>query len=127
MLTLILPRKTQNTSSSKSASKVQNIPNTLVKYKRTLSGYKLKNTTILASFVSELCCPSSFQEGTLSLDEKYSKKRGFASCLSCKCSEVDCKYEKEFYTPQPVGKFFDVHRRMIYSIYTRGLRSSRQQ
>lgn len=79
-------------SSSRSESKVQEIHVTPRKSKKPLSGYRIIDVSILASFVFELCCPFCFEEGTLSLNENYQQKKGFASCLSCQCSTVNCHY-----------------------------------
>ena len=94
-----------NTSgTSRSASKVETIPETPNKLKETLSGYRIIDLEIIVNFVSMLCCPECYADRTLSLNENHKEKKGFASYLVCRCS--NCSYEYTFYTSNPCGQTF---------------------
>lgn len=101
-----------------SQSKVEEIETETIKHTDNITGNRIIDMEILSDVMKTLCCPQC-NNNRLRLNEKFSKKQGFASLLSLKCRS--CGYVKEFYTSkQHEGKRFDINKRFVYGMRSCG-------
>ena len=122
-----------------SSSKIEAIEtDTSRKTDEFIIGYRFVDMEILSSIVSMLCCPKC-KSCTLKLHETFDQKKGCVSLLNINCEEMKmkntsqtkthnqkknsqncCKFKEEFYTSSPVGKSYNINRRIIYAMRSIG-------
>ena len=80
-------------------------------------GFRFVDMSILSGIFELLPCKEC-KECNLELLEDSGKRKGCASYLHLVCST--CNWKKEFYTSSQVNRFFEVNRRMVYSMRSVG-------
>ena len=73
--------------------------------------------TILSSVFNILPC-KEYNECSLILSEKDSKRKGCAPHLQLLC--CSCGWKKEFFNSSKVSRYFDVNRRFVYALRSIG-------
>ena len=83
----------------------------------TVSGYRFVDMAILSSIFKNLPCKECL-ECCLILQEMNGKRKGCASCLRLLC--CSCGWSIQFSTSKQISKFFEVNRRLVYSMRSIG-------
>lgn len=82
-----------------------------------VSGFRLVDLEILKDVIEALPCCNCKDFG-LQLLEDNNKRMGCASCLYLMCTS--CDFKKEFFTSKVSQNFYEVNRRMVYSMRSIG-------
>ena len=105
-----------------SHSKVHDIVSATPKSTDLINGYRLIDVSILDSVIGDLKCPDCLEQ-SLTLKERFEKKKGIASFLEMVCNMDWCDYKNNFYTSRTVSsesvqgnQSFDANSRMVYTI-----------
>lgn len=85
--------------------------------KENVSGFRFVDMAILSGIFELLPCKEC-QQCNLELLEDTGRRKGCASYLYLACST--CSWKKEFYTSSKVNYFFEVNRRIVYSMRSVG-------
>ena len=106
--------------STVSQRKVKTIePLTPRKLNNTITGYRIIDMEILANIISQYTLCQECFNPTLQLFDNASKRSGFSSSLSLKCTS--CEFSNDFSTSRQIGKSTDINRRIVYTCRSLGL------
>ena len=107
-----------NTNSSISSRKLEQIVVSTPKKERKIEGNRIIDTEILSSVFSQVLCPRCRCCETLHLGDNTAKKQGLCSQLYIECS--NCDYFYDFHTSRKSGKAFDINKRSVYTFRALG-------